>query len=161
MSPKVKKIIAREWLIFLLCVILGPPIVGIMAATYEWARADRLLFPNRPLEEMEGLQWAFRHGVNKDLYYRLDRDRAETELRKPAKPQRRKERIVVIEEDEKGPLVYKKHSLSAYVYNQVLDPIDYGSYLILTFPAYLAFMFLRSVVWSVRTLRRKEVHPSN
>lgn len=125
------------------------------------------------MEEIGGLRWAFQYGVNKDLYYRLDRDRVETELGKPAKPQRGEESDFIesvmrerarerakrgIGEGEQRPLVYiyKKPSLSAYLYNQVLDPINYASYLILTFAAYLAFMFLRSVVWSVRTLRRRE-----
>ena len=146
MSPKVKKIIAREWLIFLVVLLVSPLIVG----TYTWRQASKFGFS-------EDLDHAF--------YYELSREEALAELRKIAQELHAAGLIPEVGEPEAKPglghpvpPMYKKRPLSVYLYNNVLDPFAFVTAVIFVYPI---FLFLRSIVWSVRTLRRKEVHPSN
>ncbi len=161
MSPKVKKIVAREWLFFLLIFFLSPP----LPTAYWWIKANRFLASSEFL-------------IDNSLYHRVDWDDFIREITKGPITNRelvfgdspkggQQKGDISVYRDDKGDLVFKpgegvfayeKKTLLLYLYNSALDPMNYVIYVILTYPA---FLFLRSVVWSVRTLRRKEVHPSN
>jgi len=108
MSPKVKKIIAREWLIFLVVLLVSPLIVG----TYTWRQASKFGFS-------EDLDHAF--------YYELSREEALAELRKIAQELHAAGLIPEVGEPEAKPglghpvpPMYKKRPLSVYLYNNVL-----------------------------------------
>jgi hypothetical protein len=190
---KFKRVIAREWLLFLLLLFVSPAIVSV----YHWMRAPKapedipeehprlydllitvpgydaqlLVAPNLPKgkRDQEILEFVEKHPL-KEPY----------KLPEPINPRTGKpyeitlvspkvgltqigefidggylsadDRVVLNYIKTNGFLIFRKRSLIAYLADAIKNK-NYFEPIIIIYPL---FLFIRSIVWSIRNLRRRE-----
>jgi len=124
---RLKTIVAREWLIFVLFFFLSPAVLAV----YKWMGAPPVISSALKGETAEE---RLENAPDNLLYDLVPVDK---------KPDPRHEMVL---------LQYEKRSLWAYFTDSVKKP---GRYLAIIF-TYPPFLLLRSILWSLRTVRRKE-----
>src|SRR5262249_5745673 len=144
---KFKRLLAREWLIFLIFFFLSPPIVAL----YEWTSA--------PKETTDKYNSLYDHFIPDDeipiLREKLSKQLKLTESTPPKKfvpPEDLPDTVVIEQAQARGILTYPKRPLWNYLVDSVQDM---NSYLVIIF-TYPLFLLIRSIAWSIRTMTRKE-----
>lgn len=130
---KIKRIIAREWLIFLVCIFIG--IVSYILDDYlSWKKVQSTSynFTGIPKEELDKIEQARRAGYSDEEIYKFLKSKAEKE----------KEKKTFLDFE---PITPEKYKLGE----------GYSEKGYLLFILYFLSLFIRSIVWSITQLRRK------
>ena len=204
---KVKRVIAREWLLFLLLLFVSPAIVSV----YHWMRAPRapedipeehpplydllitvpgydaqlLVAPNLPKvkRDQEILEFIVKPPLKRKVINAFDPAELEAARKELAQKERsgfdpakleaaKKEAQILTQIGEfidggylsaddrtmlsdiksNGFLTFRKRSLSAYLADAIKNKNFFEPIIVI----YPLFWFIRSIVWSVRNLRRRK-----
>jgi hypothetical protein len=147
-----KQIIAREWLIILVFFFLSPPVVAV----YKWVSA-----PKTTTDESESFA-LYDYFIPDDqipiLRERLIKELKLTAPKPPANfelvpPEDLPDTLVIEQARKRGILTYAKRPFWNYVVDSTMNLDNYLA-IILTYPL---FLLIRSIIWSIGTVRRKEM----
>lgn len=149
---KFKRLIAREWLIFLIFFLLTPSVVAV----YKWISA-----PKTTTDESPESSSLYDHFIPDDqipiLREKLIKQLKLTGPKPPENfelvpPQDLPDMLVIEQAKQRGILTYAKRPLWNYLVDSTMNLDNYLA-IIFTYPL---FLLIRSIIWSIRTVRRKE-----
>jgi hypothetical protein len=146
---KFKRLIAREWLFFLLFFLISPTVVAL----YEWASA-----PKRTTDETSSLYDYFIPDDQIPILRKKLSEQLELTQPKPpdgyqlVPPEKLSDALVIEQSLQTGILTYAKRPLWNYLRDSAMKLDNYLA-IIFTYPI---FLFLRSILWAIRTVRRKD-----
>jgi len=142
-GKKLKKIIAREWLILILFFFLSPAVLG----TYSWI--------STPKQYNEGIPaYHYPHIYDKIFTLRKALNKENKIPPGAVLPEESEDLKVAITKFRKGKILvlYKKRPLGDYL-TDIMTDIDKYLAVLFIYPFYL---FICSIVWALRTMSRRE-----